>query len=72
MAKTRVDAQAQGIQFTRIDGIGEETYDVLAPNFRAYISRRSTLGVTLNIGSELTGNDTEARKLLKKIIDGGG
>ena len=73
IAKTRLDSQSQGVSFTKIDGIGEESYTLTSPSFRGVTSRRGSLGLTINIGLSLTNyKDDAARALLKKLIDAGG
>ena len=73
IAKTRIDSQANGITFTKLDGIGEESYAISSPTFRGFTSRRATLGVTINIGTSLkNANDDQIKAALKKLIEGGG
>ena len=73
IAKSRLDAQGQGVTFTKIDGIGEESYQVTSPSFRGVTSRRGSLGVTINVGLSLTNaKDDQIRGVLKRLIENGG
>ncbi len=73
IAQSRIAGQAQGVTFTKLDGIGEESFAFSAPSFRGFSARRGTLGITINVGLVLTGaKDDLIKAVLKKLIEGGG